>query len=148
VTSKTFKSALSANELSVRRASDGLVTLYFETSNIHLDPSDAPALALAVLEAAGVKASFDPDATFGTAEHLGHIQDHLQDYVNAQERAAVEAKERAELEAEALDYWKAFNNATDLVSFDDIQWSDLLPESQAKWLAVARRAREMRESNA
>jgi len=113
--------------------------------NINLGASDAPALALTVLEAVGA----DSDLTwsgakdYGNADHLGWIAGHLDAYIKSQERITAEAEERAELEAEALDYWKAFNNATDLVSFDDIQWSDLLPDSQAKWLAVARRAREM-----
>lgn len=142
MSSKTFKSAKSNLELGVVRSNEGYLRIWIGEPDhktfglIDLTPSDAPALDLAVLEAAGYSEE--------SAGLMEYVVGNLREHVKRQELFTAEAKEQAELEAEALDYWKAFNNATDLVSFDDIQWSDLLPGLQAKWLDVARRARETR----
>ncbi|MGP5048988.1 hypothetical protein, partial [Glutamicibacter ardleyensis] len=110
MTSKSFKGLLSANELNVVgygdssqvdlliRRSDRAIT----STGIAIAPSDAPALALAILEAAGV----DSDLTwsgakdYGNADHLGWIAGHLGTYIKTQERATAETKEQVELEAE------------------------------------------------
>lgn len=106
-------------------------------------PSDAPALALAILEASGVEAKPSNDDP-GTTGNLGRIAYQLMIHIEDAENIAAEAEAQAKLEAEALDCWKAFHNAEGSANFDDMQWSDLMPATQAKWLAVARRAREMR----
>lgn len=145
MTSKTFESIDQTRQLHVKPL-DKHVTLVINykhagRSGLTISHSDAPALALAILEAAGVEASFDPDATYGTAEQLGHIQDHLHEYVNAQERAAAEAREQAELEAEALELLNAFSLATGGVPIDSFEGRSM---SKPGWIDAARRAREMR----
>ena len=96
-------------------------------------PKDAPALALAVLEAAGVGESSDAGVAAG----------YLRSHIAEQERAAAEAKEQAELEAEALELLNAHREATGNPLAESLD--GLLYNAKENWLAVARRAREMRE---
>lgn len=142
---KTFKGFASDRELTVKGYDDGSqvellvmrsATGLFDTG-IAIAPSDAPAIALAILEAAGGRDSLGID--------VGNAMTDLREYVTEQERATAEARERAELEAEALELLNAYRKSflhcapeDDFDGFDD-------PEAiKAKWLAVARRAREMR----
>lgn len=105
-----------------------------ENTMFMLAPSDVPALALAILEAAGVEA-------FG-AGYLNKAVDCLQLHAREQERATAEATERAELEAEALALFNARQEAIHSVDWEPYE-DFATEESKQTWLAVARRAREI-----
>lgn len=91
-------------------------------------PKDAPALALAVLEAAGVAESSDAGVAAG----------YLRSHIAEQERTTAEAKEQAELEAEALELRNEFTGRT------ATEWAYPTTTAKEGWIAVARKAREMR----
>lgn len=103
MTSKTFNGFASDRELTVkgcddssqvellvRRAATGLFT-----AGIAITPSDAPALALAILEASGVVPvqrdyeSYDD----GTPAHLQAVAYFLKQHNEAQKRTTAEARE-------------------------------------------------------
>ena len=68
---------------------------------VRYTPDESAKFALAILEAAGVEARPIPSARIGTSEHLSDTAYELSTYIEKQQRAAAEAKEQAELEAEA-----------------------------------------------
>lgn len=137
MTSKSFKGLLSANELNVVgygdssqvdlliRRSDRAIT----STGIAIAPSDVPALALAILEAAGW-----PNEYLVTTEILRRLRE-FDEHLKAIE---TEAKDKAELEAEALELFNV-KHGTDL---DDWKYADRSVVSG--WVSVARKAREMR----
>ena len=98
------------------------------SAGIAFDSTTAPALALAILEAAGGRDSLGID--------VGNAMTDLREYVNEKERATVEAEAQAKLEAEALAFYEAFTGYTHVTALDEATPID-------KWLAVARRAREI-----
>ncbi|MFJ2619710.1 hypothetical protein [Glutamicibacter sp. NPDC087344] len=135
MTSKTFKSVEETRELHVKELGKHftLVINYKDAgrSGITLAPSDAPALALAILEAAGW-----PNEYLASNEILRRLSDfdkHLKEM-------EAEAKQQAELEAEALEYYKKFTGYTH-TTLDSACSPD-------KWLAVARKARELADKRA
>lgn len=101
--------------------------------NMFLAPSDAPAIALAILEAAG----FVGDETMFTGLAVANLRDHIEE----QERVTAEAKDKAKLEAEARDFYDAYHSAADWPYQD---WVMLEERYKAQFLAVARKAREMK----
>lgn len=102
--------------------------------NMFLAPSDAPAIALAILEAAG----FVGDETMFTGLAVANLRDHIEE----QERVTAVAKEQAELEAEAVRLANAGREASVEYERESVlNFHDLDTEF---WLAVARKAREMR----
>lgn len=108
-----------------------------ENTMFILAPSDAPALALAILEAAGGRDALGID--------VGNAMIDLHECVSEQERANAEAKEQEELEAEALEL---FNTSRLERGLDELDWVRVTPRERAEWLAVARRAREIAEAKA
>lgn len=96
-------------------------------AGIYLNSSDAPALALAILEAAGygeeVVTDGSPDGHVRVAKY------YLYEGVKAHASITAEAKAQAELEAEALELYQL--------------WETLQSDDETVWLAVARRAREL-----
>ena len=107
-------------------------------------PKDAPALALGILEAAGVdlNESWNGLDPYGTPSHLGWIGGHLRAYMRQFAKATAEAEAQAELEAEALEFInaaRASRGSDPLSSFD--QLSD---GGKREYLSIASRAREMR----
>lgn len=133
--SKTFKSVKSTLELTVVRTNEDLVRIITQLPDetgraIDLAPSDAPALALAILEVAGIAESSD----------AGVAAEYLRAHMAEQERATAEAKEQAELEAEALKLFNAWRKSCNLMIVED--W-DIVPSFRSEWLAVARKAREI-----
>lgn len=102
-------------------------------------PSDAPALALAILEAAGFEAEFHATGTFqdGDCWQLENVAQVIKDYLSIKDAEAAEAKDKAELEAEALELFNV-RHGTDL---DDWKHSDRSVASA--WVSVARKAREI-----
>lgn len=150
-TTKFMTATGSNRELHIKRSNEDHVQIRQFDPEFHthqaktffLDPSEAPALALAILEAAGVPMQGDfSRPTEGTEAHLSFIAQHLERYVVESEFTAAEARERAELEAEALELFKASGAYGSDRLF--LKFSDLEETTQSAWLAVARRAREMR----
>lgn len=96
-------------------------------------PEEAAKLGLAVLEAAGVQ-----DTSTG-----GHITGpriamaELKHYVKREDEKAAEARERAELEAEALELF----NVNQGINLPD--WGKADRAVISSWVRVARRAREL-----
>lgn len=132
--SKTFKSDNElAKTISITR-SQGRVLVEIEDPKhliaINLSDNNAPALALAVLEAAGW-----PNEYLATNEILRWLRE-LDEHVKAME---AEAKDKAELEAEALEL---FNTARATRDIEPLEWDEVADKDT--WVAVARRAREMR----
>ena len=114
---------------------------YAESDGRQLDeiaPSDAPALALAILEAAGYTEAEYVDEW----PNVNRAVFSLRLGIEEQEREASRAKEQAELEAEALELYNArisFLGGEALTSFEKLN-----QDNKDMWLAVARKAREMR----
>lgn len=149
MTSKTFKSAGNPEAtISVVPSADGVRTVHvhgIEASGVTVPREDAPALALAILEAAGVEPDREP---LECQVSLGTIVADLQDTIRHGEALAAAAKERAELEAEALELLNAFSSEHSKCNAFSSEYSecesfDEIPNPE-DWLAVARRAREMR----
>lgn len=161
--SKTFKNATNSGtevyvgeginadsvQLIIRNVGSGI-----GKAGIYLNSSDIPALALAILEAAGV-VHHDPDDTpyekSERTENMGALNMsvfYLAKHVNDAEKAEFLAKEQTELEAEALELFKASGAYGSDRIF--LQFSHLDGHIQKAWLAVARRAREINkeENNA
>lgn len=143
-TTKFMTATGSNRELHIKRSNEDHVQIRQFDPEFHthqaktffLDPSEAPALALAILEAAGVEAT--PNAG---AIALGTVVSDLQRLIAEQERATAEARELAELEAEALELLNVRRK------FEGIEQADALDDmpkaTRDIWLAVARRAREL-----
>lgn len=136
--SKTFKSAKSTLELTVVRTNEDLVRIITQLPDetgraIDLAPSDAPALALAILEAAGTPMNLDVS--------LGKALYHLDAHVTLQAKATAEAKEQAELEAEALDFLNAVRDATGAKALSG--FPAYASGIKSHYLIIARKAREM-----
>lgn len=135
---KTFMTATGANrQLQIKRSDDAVMIRQFDpefhthqAKTFFLNPSEAPALCLSILEAAGHKAS--PNGSFSVAAC------YLRQGIKEQERATAEAEELAELESEALELRNEFTGRT------ATEWAYPTTTAKEGWLAVARRAREMR----
>lgn len=148
--SKTFKSDNElAKTISAHRWNDRFLVEIEDPKHliaINLSDNNAPALALAILEAAGVEASSphygandDPHWNLRWASH------HLGRSIELIEAKVAEAREQAELEAEALELWRAFQSSrVDGVHASLPTFATLPDGGKVIWLAVARKAREMR----
>lgn len=143
MTSKIFKSSYMSDssrleiETSIASTSFHIThcTVVSEKSFI-FDNTTAPALALAILEAAGTPMNLDVS--------LGKALYHLDAHVTLQDKATAEAKEQAELEAEALDLFNLWLAGFNYEGYSE--WTGENAELKGVWLAVARKAREMRKS--
>lgn len=107
------------------------------------DPASIPALALAELEAAGYKEAQGNETT-EAAHHFGMAMLHLSLGIKEQDYITAEAKEQAELEAEALELLNVVREARGIKPH--LTAGEASPEAMNEWLAVARKAREMRKS--
>ena len=142
--SKTFKSvnADAKEDLLVVLGVDEGVNIHTESPvdrrGVSIAPSDAPALALAILEASGHTDS----SKGGIIDKVSNAMFLLKEHVKAEERNTLEAKEKAELKAEALKLYNAWREANDCEALSS--FSDGAPiGAMAEWLAVARKAREL-----
>ena len=151
--SKTFEGFSSDRELEVRGAEDGSqVDLRIRragtgifTVGIAIAPSDAPALALAILEAAGHRpVAYDPERLSGD-DLLAYIAHRLAVHVGDEAKRTAEAEAQAKLEAEALELMNAQREAGGLPTC--ATWDGFSDGVRVIWLAVARRAREMAKEN-
>lgn len=144
MTSKTFKSALNPTELEVGTYTDSQVVLAIgyedgeDLGVLYLAPSDAPALALTILEAAGYT---EHDRDGSTLSHFAIAKTNLRMGIHRRELEAAEAKAQAELEAEALELLNAERGALGVDLVRDL--SEVHAIAQEAAIAVARRAREL-----
>lgn len=135
--SKTFKSiAPGSNATIVVAATDGNVTVYVHQNigAIDLSASVAPALALAILEAAGFEADID-DASSLVNNAMGRLAMH----VATEAAKAKEAADREALEGEALVLANTYRRAAGInlrSTFAQIQ-------DQNAWTELALKAREL-----
>ncbi len=145
MTSKTFKNRVSVRDagsvLEIAHTPAGIRITVREEDRIvsgWFNPVQGAGISLAILEAAGYKEH--SEANLGSSELLASYGlTKLRQAVQAQEREESEARELAELEAEALELCNAAIRQEGYVihdSFSQIPTPDL-------WLAVARRAREL-----
>lgn len=136
--SKTFKSAVTAGrEVLVDRRTYGVfVRVIHEdrSAGTTIAAADAPALALAILEAAGVKPAADGFYDGGDPDYLGAIVRSLMAYLEHQTARAREAADREALYADAKKLFDARYKQSAVL------WEDA---QQAEWFEVARTAREM-----
>lgn len=144
--SKTFKSASSERKVRIWEANLGVAVcvedpITNETTSTQIAPSDAPALALAILEAAGVEPDREP---LECQVSLGTIVADLQETIQYAEALASAHREQAELEAEALGLLNAYLHSADTRLY--ATWEEVVEVSKRMaedWLAVARKAREI-----
>ena len=142
MTSKTFKSAVSEGRLSIKEAPCGLFTVGIRrggvvTDVVDLAPSDAPALTLTILEKSGYGGT-------SVSPLLMQAFDLIKLYVKDQERITAEAKEQAELEAEALELRNTcWSHASASGVSAKTSLKDLTAVYQEFWISMARKAREM-----
>lgn len=107
-------------------------------------PKDAPALALAILEAAGYREERKRgwDVLNSADENIAQAMRYLSKGIEIQKRTTADAKEQAELEAEALELCDSARLANGRFKIGNF---GLMKDAEkTTWLAVARRAREMR----
>lgn len=102
---------------------------------VRYTPDESAKFALAILEAAGVEDSSSGGRITGARIAVGDLRRHVAN----EERATAQAKELAELEAEALELYNVCMTGHNLTSFDGLGGA-----LRDKLLAVARKAREMR----
>lgn len=99
---------------------------------VRYTPEESAKFALAILEAAGVTESSD----------AGVAAQYLRARMAEQEQATAEAKEQAELEAEAFNLYRAYMAVQSPMSIIG-DWQMLAEITKEKWLAVARKSREI-----
>ncbi|KUM31606.1 hypothetical protein AQ436_00250 [Arthrobacter sp. EpRS66] len=147
--SKTFKSAVTrtgSRNLLVSTDIGMDAGFFLEVQDRHegthaicFENRTAPALALAVLEAAGVEPDREP---LECQVSLGTIVADLQGTIRYAEALASANREQAELEAEALELFNICAEAQGHSTSDS--WETVRPiERKDAWLAVARKAREI-----
>ena len=137
---KTFKSAVSDKELTVRPSKSGdgvLIAMRFPSSphrvpvvNMVVSIEDIPAIMVALAEAAGWPEEDAYSVTHVILHDLARVI-----------RSQAERAEQAELEAEAFELATLYQGYGEWAK--ELSFSDLDEDSQKKWLDVARRAREL-----
>lgn len=136
MTSKTFEGLDGTRLLHIKNLGKHVTMSIEVPGQVHMgitfDPASIPALALAELEAAGWPERESTSVTRTILSDLSRV-------VEFQEHVTAEAKEQAELEAEALELWATFQG----LPVQDYTFAELDDHGQITWLAVARRAREM-----
>jgi len=148
--SKTFKSVLGKSDsrrVRIESRPEGPNLWISDNSwgsdyGITLAPSDAPALCLAILEAAG----YVDLAAGGKFSRISNAIYLLREHIELEARDAAAEADRVALEQEALalvNAKRAFYKLPTVASWDGFQ-----DGAQDEWLAVARAARELnKEAN-
>lgn len=145
---KEFKSALQASNMSIVVQKGSHERFIVEVgggiarSSVALDASDAPALALAILEAAGITSAdgdFDKQVFGGPAKGAEYAVMWLRHLAEHQTTAAKEAADRAVLWQEASDlYHSVFPDNPTFAT------PDQMPEHlRDGWVRAALKAREI-----
>ena len=145
MSNKTFEGVDGTRLLHIKKLGKHVTMSIEVPGQVHMgitfDPASIPALALAELEAAGHKEEQGNETT-EAAHHFGMALLHLRLGIKEQEYITAEAKEQAKWEAEALGLYNArilFLGGEALTSFEKLN-----QDNKDMWLAVARKAREMR----
>jgi hypothetical protein len=99
----------------------------------YLSNEDAPAFALAVLEAAGYTGGED-------AKHVLIARAYLKDHVEEQARRKAESEGAAKLDEEAEALYEAYRRA-DLSNLNE--WDRLAESYRKPWREAAKKAREL-----
>ena len=141
MTSKTFDNYGNTRKLHIESTSEGFVSLkiWFGRHDEYFTvPNDIiPSISLALLESAGFEDSSSGGHITGARIAVGDLKRH----VKMQERITAEAKEQAELGAEALELYNArisFLGGEALTSFEELNQAN-----KDIWIVVARKAREL-----
>ena len=114
-----------------------------DMGRITLSVSDVPALMVELARAAGLdKIIWGKDEVGTFKYHMHQAVLSLEKAIGARRDAEAAAKEQAELEAEALALFNALRDSIDVLPI--ASFSVLSDPVKARWLAVARKAREMR----
>lgn len=100
---------------------------------IELNPADAPAFALDILEAGG----FGVDSDAPSSTPMGRAIAALHEHIRTTAQAAKEAVDREALEAEARKLWES---QTTLIGR---HWTSVDDANRERWIIVARAAREI-----
>lgn len=147
--SKTFKSAFDDSNYRLelcKNAGAEHISLWIvgggsDSASIAVAHKDMPALALAILEAAGYSEDDRKVSNPLYATEFASAMTKLADGIELQERATAEAEAQAKLEAEALMLANSAVLAVGNPPYPSIE--HMSDTSLRKWLAVARRAREI-----
>ncbi|WP_440102423.1 hypothetical protein [Glutamicibacter mishrai] len=150
--SKTFKSVTdNESELDVRANDCGVFIAFSRAGQILQASTFAPSDAAELMLAIGDTLPVTDMVREGSYEHfLGNAIHYLAKAVKAQESEAAEAEAQAKLEAEALDLFNAGVVEGEFQSGPYDSFAQIHDYAKPKWLAVARRAREINkeENNA
>lgn len=145
MTSQTFEGIDGTRLLHIKNLGKHVTMSIEVPGQVHMgitfDPASIPALALAELEAAGHKEEQGNETT-EAAHHFGMSMLHLRLGIKEQDYITAEAKAQAELEAEALELLNVVREARGIKPH--LTAGEASPEAMNEWLAVARKAREMR----
>lgn len=141
MSSKTFEGVDGTRLLHIKNLGKHVAMSIEVPGQVHMgitfDPASIPALALAELEAAGFEDSSSGGRITGARIAVGDLRRHVANL----ERAAADAKEQAELEAEALELANSAVLVVGNPPYPSI--GHMSDTSLRKWLAVARKARAM-----
>lgn len=151
MTSKTFDSANSSKVLTIESTLGGEVRVSIGygdgmcRDSILLSRADREAIALAVLEAGGVKPVNRPFMLPGTPSQVENTAANLKDFIDRKAKAAkAEAEAKEKLEDEALKFFRVSQLArTDGGFASVVSFSQLSDSEQAQWIAVAEQHRKM-----
>lgn len=145
----TFHAPHNHRTLTIGQHADGSgITFHTEDGSasvgVYLDPADSPAIALAVLDAAGIEPELHehPDIPDLTAAQLAETGAwYLRKSVKRAESESKDRAEEAELEADAEELFSAFTLAGGT-------WATVHGDHRKRWVAAARRARELAKERA
>lgn len=107
---------------------------------INIAITDAPALALAIIEAAGVNPVQHESCSEASPEALEHVAHWLADHIECVAKKAKEAADREALEGLARKLYNADRSACDLI------WEDLTPGVKKRWVDRMNKASEIIEA--
>ncbi|MGP4995535.1 hypothetical protein [Glutamicibacter ardleyensis] len=152
MSSKTFEGVDGTRLLHIKNLGKHVTMSIEVPGQVHMgitfDPASIPALALAELEAAGFEAQFSAPGTYVDGDHaqMENVGQTIKDYLSIKDAETAEVKEQAELEAEALELFNTLQ--TEIHGNLGPNWIPVTEfpsgETKRKWLAVGRKAREMR----
>lgn len=149
MSSKTFEGVDGTRLLHIKNLGKHVAMSIEVPGQVHMgitfDPASIPALALAELEAAGLTVAKGDVKQDSFEDVMIDASLHLKCAIRLQERATAEAREQAELEAEALDFMNAVRDATGARPLGG--FPAYASGIKAHYLIIARKARELRKSD-
>ena len=141
------------NALHLEQSPDGvrfnILTKQGLTQAVTLPTDILPKVLIGILDEAGLEGKFHPAYDSGTPEHLEQIVGELGTYIERRDEIAAEQAEQKKLEEEALELANAMLELQCYELFPDKEfipiasWDGKQSGTREKWLAVARKAREL-----